>query len=208
MCHKNTYHKLNDHQLWDRIRNEDKHCLSVLYSRYHNRLFNYGFKIVQNDEFNKDCIQELFCSIWEQRKTVSKVHSVNSYLYVSMRRTIFNKLRKNRNQYKRNTLYAEELSDHESDIETLIINREFENEFNRQLSKALCDLSNRQKEIIELKYLDGLSNSEIAGLLHINRQSVYNHVSEALKHLKFFVSNATRTSIPKSPVHSYYSVPF
>lgn len=208
MSTESKYQKLDDHQLWERIRNEDKYCLSALYCRYHPRLFKYGFKIVQNDEFNKDCIQELFLTIWEQRKTVSEVHSVNSYLFVSMRRTIFNKLRKNRNQVKRNTLFSEELSDYESDIETLIINKEFENEFNDQLKNALCDLSNRQKEIIELKYLDGLSNSEIANLLQINRQSVYNHVSEAIKQLKFFVGNTTRTGIPKSPVHSYYSVPF
>jgi RNA polymerase sigma factor (sigma-70 family) len=206
MCYKSRYQKLNDHQLWNRIRNEDKHCLSVLYSRYHPRLFNYGFKIVQNDEFNKDCIQELFCSIWEQRKTVSNVHSVNSYLYVSMRRTIFNKLRKDRSQVKRNTLFAKEYSDYESDIETLIINSEFENEYNHLLKNALCDLSNRQKEIIELKYIDGLSNSEIAGLLQINRQSVYNHVSEAIKQLKFFVSHSNGANLPNSPIHSYYTV--
>jgi RNA polymerase sigma-70 factor (family 1) len=208
MLHKSTHKKLNDQQLWKSIKNENKLCLSILFDRYYPRLFNYGFKFVQSDEFVKDCIQELFLTIWEQRKTVSSVHSVNSYLYVSMRRTIFNNLRKSKNQKKRNTKFAEEFFEESPDIETRIINKEFEQEFNRQLKSALDDLSNRQKEIIELKYVDGLSNSEIASLLQINRQSVYNHVSEALKQLKYFVNNASKSDFFNSPVQRYNSIPF
>ena len=208
MLYKSTHKKLNDRQLWNSIRNESKLCLSILFDRYYPRLFNYGFKIVQSDEFVKDCIQELFLTIWEQRKTVSNVHSVNSYLYVSMRRTIFNNLRKSKNQKKRNTVFAEEFSEEEPHVETRIINKEFELEYNRQLKNALDDLSNRQKEIIELKYLDGLSNSEIASLLQINRQSVYNHVSEALKQLKYFVNSSSKSVIPKSQSHQYRSIPY
>lgn len=192
MLQESTYKKLNDQQLWNSIRNENKLCLSLLFDRYYPRLFNYGFKIVQNDELIKDCIQELFLTIWEQRKTVSKVHSVNSYLYVSMRRTIFNNLRKNKNQKKRNSVFTEEFTEEIPHVETKIINREFVQEFNQKLNNALGDLSNRQKQIIQLKYIDGLSNSEIASLLQINRQSVYNHVSEALKQLKYLVNNSSK----------------
>jgi len=208
MLQKATLKKLNDRQLWDSIRNESKLCLSIMFDRYYPRLYNYGFKIVQNEEFVKDTIQELFLTIWEQRKTVSKVHSVNSYLYVSMRRTIFNNLRKNRSQRKRNTVFAEQFTENTPHVETRIINEEFEQEFNQQLKNALEGLSKRQKEVILLKYIDGLSNSEIAGLLQINRQSVYNHVSEALKQLKYFVNNSTKPGLPKPPAYRYYSMPF
>lgn len=188
MLHKHTYKKLNDRQLWDSIRNGDKYCLSLLFSRYYPKLFSYGYKIVPREEFVKDCIQELFLTIWEQRKSVSKVQSVNSYLFISMRRMIFYNLRKNKNHQKRNSVYVEEFTEESPDIETRIIGHEYEQEFRRLLKEGLQDLSTRQKEIIELKYTDGLSNSEIANLLQIRRQSVYNHVSEAIKQLKGFVS--------------------
>ncbi len=191
MLHKNKVKKLDDRQLWESIRNNDKYCLSILFSRYYPRLFNYGYKIVNSDEFIKDCIQELFLTIWEQRRTVSSIEAVNSYLFISLRRLIFYHLRKNRNQTKRNTVFAEENYDEAPHIETRIINREFELEFNHQLKEALRDLSDRQREIIELKYAEGLSNSEIASLLQIKRQSVYNHVSEAIKQIKYFVENTS-----------------
>lgn len=188
MLYNHTLEKLNDQQLWDSIKNGNKNCLSILFNRYYVRLFNYGYKITGKEEFVKDCIQELFLNIWEQRNTVSSVQSVSSYLFVSMRRMIFYNLRKVKNHKKRNTTYIKEFTEETHNIESAIIRNELDIECKRQLNLAMRELSKRQKEIITLKYDEGLSNSEIARLLDIKRQSVYNHVSEALKLLKTFVS--------------------
>ncbi len=193
MVHQSTYKKLNDRQLWNSIRHEDRNSHSILFNRYYPRLYSYGLNIVQCDEFVKDCIQELFLTIWEQRETVSSVYSVKAYLFVSMRRMIFYNLRKVRKQKKRNIVFAEEFPTEIPHVESQIIHNEYEQEFTIQLKEAMNDLSNRQKQIIQLKYIDGLSNSEIASLLQINRQSVYNHVSEALKQLKFLFNNSSKT---------------
>lgn len=194
MFHNQTLTKLHDGQLWDSIRKGNRDCLATLFNRYYTRLFNYGFKIVAREEFVKDCIQELFLNIWEQRETVSSVQSVSSYLHVSMRRMIFYNLRKFKNIKKRNTTYVKEFTEVTHNIESVIIRNELDVECRRHLNKAMQDLSNRQKEIIRLKYTEGLSNSEIARLLDIKRQSVYNHVSEALKFLKTYVSGDSATS--------------
>ncbi len=188
--YKSSYKKLDDRQLWNSFRNSDKQCLSTLFNRYYSKLFNYGFNIVQNDEFVKDCIQELFLTLLEQRNTVSNAYSVHSYLFVSMRRMLFYNLRKRKNQQIRNKVFTEHFIDENFHIENRIINSEIEHELADILQRALSDLSNRQKQVIHLKYFEGLSNSEIAKLLCINRQSVYNHVSEAIKQLKYSVKSA------------------
>jgi len=207
MVYKSTCKKLNDRQLWNSIRHEDRNCHSMLFNRYYPRLYSYGLNIVQCDEFVKDCIQELFLTIWEQRETVSSVYSVKAYLFVSMRRMIFYNLRKVRKQKNRNIVFAKEFETEIPHVENRIIHKEFEKEFNIQLEEALNNLSNRQKEIIKLKYIEGLSSSEIANLLQINRQSVYNHVSEALKQLKYLVNNSSKPGGSDSPVHNFQSLP-
>lgn len=194
MVHKHKFKKLNDRQLWNRIRNGDKDCLSILFNRFYSRLFSFGYKIIPRGEFIEDCIQELFLTIWEYRRNVSDAQSVSSYLYVSMRRLVLYNLRKVKNNKTRNSLYMEELIEETPNIETCIILKEYDIEFRRELHDAMHNLTNRQKEIIRLKYSEGLSNSEIARLLEIKRQSVYNHVSEAIKLLKTFVSETSSTT--------------
>jgi RNA polymerase sigma factor (sigma-70 family) len=199
--------KDTDLQLWSNIRNGEKDSLSSLYNLYYLCLFNYGYKIVPREQFIEDCIQELFLTIWEQRNTISKVFSVKSYLYVSMKRMVFSKLNKYRNYQKRNTRYAEDFQEDTLDFESWIIAQEFQAEYKYLVDVAIQELSNRQKEVIKLKYNDGLSTSEIANLLEINRQSVYNHVSEALKQLKTYVHETPKKiGTIESPLYANESV--
>ena len=202
MTQNQTSQKTNDLELWTNIRNGEKDSLSSLFSLYYSCLFNYGYKIVPRDQFVKDCIQELFLTIWEQRNTICEVYSVKSYLYVSMKRMIFCNLKKYKNYKKRNARYAEDFLEENLNFETWIISQEFQAEYKSKVNKAIRELSNRQKEIIKLKYNHGLSTSEIASLLEINRQSVYNHVSEALKQLKTYVHNTPQTSAIQSPLYA------
>lgn len=206
MTTNQTIQKTDDLILWNNIRNGDKDSLSSLFKVYYPALFNFGFKIVPREQFIKDCIQELFLTIWEQKNTISEVYSVKSYLYVSMKRMVFCNLKKYRNYQKRNVKYAEELPDEATDFETWIITQENQIEYRVQLTEAFQVLSNRQREVIHLKYRDGLSNSEIASLLEINRQSVYNHVSEALKQIKQFVQDMPKTCNIESPLYATSAV--
>lgn len=202
MATNQTTRKQNDLDLWNSIRNGDKDSLSELFKAYYPGLFNFGFKIIPREQFIKDCIQELFLAIWEQRNTISEVNSVKSYLYVSMKRMVFSNLKKYRNYQNRNVKYAEQFPDEVTDFETWIITQENQIEYRVQLYEALQVLSSRQKEVIHLKYKDGLSNSEIASLLEINRQSVYNHVSESLKQIKCFIQDMPKASDIESPLYS------
>jgi RNA polymerase sigma factor (sigma-70 family) len=72
-------------------------------------------------------------------------------------------------------------------IEELMIHFETDREKKSQLALALQSLSERQKEAVYLKFYDGLSNTEIAEVMQINVQSVYNHVSEAIAEMQEFV---------------------
>jgi RNA polymerase sigma factor (sigma-70 family) len=59
---------------------------------------------------------------------------------------------------------------------------------------ALQSLSKRQKESVYLKFYDGLSNTEIAEVMGVNIQSVYNHVSEAIGEMQEFVVESNKVA--------------
>lgn len=174
----------DDTTLWTEVLEGDKEAFSSLYHTYHNRLFNYGYRIVASEDFVEDCIQELFLTIWEKHYSISEAKSVKAYLYISMRRTILKNLRKYRNQQDRNLKYVKERDQCSTSIEEYLIESEYQTEFKQKLKVAINSLSKRGREVIYLKYYEGMSNAEIASLMDIKRQSVYNHVSEALSEME------------------------
>lgn len=176
-----------DIQLWERLLKDERQALSELFKKYYRPLLNYGLKIIPQEELVKDSIQELFYSIWEGRANLSEIEYIRSYLYISLRRTIFrqNEIKQNRN--KRDHSYSEEFFQHIVDTEKLMMMEEFKKEQKRELKKALAKLNPREKEVIFLKFYSGLSNTEIAQVLDVNRQSVYNYIYRAIQALKDFL---------------------
>lgn len=55
------------------------------------------------------------------------------------------------------------------------------------LSEALCELSERKREIILMYYFMDMSDSEIAELLKLNRSTVYRHRTSGLDCIKKFM---------------------
>lgn len=174
-------------QLWSNIRQGDQHSLSELYCCAYSQLFNYGFKIVPDDSLVEDCIQQLFLNVWSKRNVVSEAESVKSYLFTSLRRLIFRRLKKQRNQAKRNHHYSQYWHDSIPTHEELLIFYETEKYKKSRLQIALDSLSKRQRQAIYLKYYNGLSNKEISDVMDVNKQSVYNHISKAIQKMQVFV---------------------
>lgn len=167
-------------QLWLGIRRGESEALSKLFCEFYSSLFNYGYKIMPQHDIVKDSIQELFVTLWSQRSRIGQAYSVKSYLLYSLRRIMVRNMKRYKNRIKRNEDYAYIYSECFQNSEDLMIHSEIEQERKNQLSEALKLLSARQREAVLLKYYDGMSNAEIAYVMEINQQSVYNHVSEAI----------------------------
>lgn len=162
--------------------NDRRKALSTMYDLYYESLLRYGLKILSDYDTVEDSIQELFLYIWEHNGCLENVTSVESYLLSALRHRIFRQIKTQKAIHHRNRVYIEDflpdenISDSEkSDKEALF-------------RSAVTVLSNRQKEMIKLKYFEGLSTSEIAAFLGIKRQSVYNCISAALSKLNYHIA--------------------
>lgn len=79
------------------------------------------------------------------------------------------------------------ISLHEDDYSfDLFIDTTEEEEYDqlKKIETLMSKLTNRQREVIYLKYFKGLSNEEISVALGINKQSVANLLSEAIHQMK------------------------
>lgn len=174
-------------ELWAGIRAGDAEALEQLFCLFYSPLFSYGCRLVAHPAPVKDAIQELFFTLWNKRRHINEAHSVKSYLFHSLRRIILRSLRRQQSRADRNRNYVELFGEPLDNVEELMVHFETRREQKQQLARALGALSSRQRETLFLKFYEGLSNSEIACVMGIRPQSVYNHVSTAIGRLQDFV---------------------
>lgn len=158
--------------------NDHEKALSILYDHYYKTLMRYGLKILPNSQIVEDAIQELFLYLWEHKRCIENVNSVESYLLLSLRHRIYRQIKTQKAIHHRNRIYIDDCVPEHSDSSA-----NFDKEKEALFKESIRVLSDRQKQIIHLRFFEGLSTSEIASFLGIKRQSVYNCISTALSRL-------------------------
>lgn len=155
--------EIDDEKIWTSLIEGNELAFDQLYNKYFKVLFVYASQLCTDRELIKDCIQELFVVLWRKRDTLSKVKFVRPYLYKSIRRKIL-KNRRRQNYLLTNHPIADNLQVVYSRERELIESQTTAR--NKQLlHKAFESLTDRQKEVVILKYYHGLSYQEISTVM-------------------------------------------
>lgn len=177
---------MNDLELWQQLKEGQKNALKQIYEVHIADLLRYGKKFSVDISLVEDCIQDLFIELWNNRQGLSQTDAIKKYLFVSLRRKIIRQLEKGKKY-----LVSEEPQEYqfqaELSIDYKLIEVEENTEKGQQLRSALEKLSERQKEVIYLKYFAEMDYQDISEVMDINYQSVRNLVFNALKALKKYM---------------------
>ncbi len=170
-------------KLWESLKTDDNtNALKLLMERAYPVMFGYGMRFSKDKEFVQDCIQEVFIAIWQHRKTLVVPESPKAYLITSLRRKMIN------NGVRGTWIPIDSLYEFEPEQDMSLDHVVFGHEevaFQMKLvNKLLSGLSERQREVIYLKYYQNLGRSEIANVMNISEQSVSNILQKALHSLR------------------------
>jgi len=172
--------------LWDSFRKGDKDAFAALFRQHYETLFRFGSKFTSDTELLEDSIQELFIELW-QAKSETPVYSVRAYLLKSLK---YKLLRVLRQKGKIRPLSDNKEVAFEWSHETFLIAEQETAEKKQLVLNALGRLSNRQKEIIYLKYYQNLSYEEVSEIMNINYQVARNLLYQAIKSLKSLLAGS------------------
>ncbi|MBB6324886.1 RNA polymerase sigma factor (sigma-70 family) [Algoriphagus iocasae] len=171
----------DDKTLWRSLAKGNTLAFSSLYNRYANPLFNYGMNICYDREIVKDCIQELFTWLWTKRNSLTDVDSVKYYLFKSFRNSLVKSINKSRKftDEPEDTFLESDLSVEEKIIEADV------SVLNESIVKsALGKVSKRQREILILRFFNGMDYTQISSMMGISVASAHNLLSKSLKLMK------------------------
>ena len=172
--------------LWESFRKGDREAFATLFKQHYETLYRYGNKFTGNAALLEDTIQELFIELW-QAKSRTPVVSIRAYLLKSLKYKLLKDFRKKGRVV---SLSAGPDIAFEWSHEHFLIAEQESAEIKQSVLNALTHLSNRQKEIIYLKFYQNLSYEEVSEIMNINYQVARNLLYQAIKSLKGLLAGA------------------
>lgn len=176
--------KLNDQKLWLKLKIGSDEAFRELFLKYNNILSGYGMSIVKDSIIVEDCIHDLFLHLWSKRESLTEVESVKYYLIVSFRRGIFRVIQEKAKADKLLDGIKLEFPKYEDFFEKKFITDQIIHERENVLNKAIDELPPRQKQVLNLRYLEGLPYNEISVKIGISNVSARKLTSKAIKNLR------------------------
>jgi RNA polymerase sigma-70 factor (ECF subfamily) len=171
-----------DAELLDNLKAKQSEALGCLYDRYGSVVYGVALKVLQNQPEAEDLTQEIFLSLWQRPVDPRKHTHLLRYLIAMTRSRAIDKLRsrsRNLNLVQRwgQTVTAE--SSAPTPVDQAVVD-----ERSQQVRQALTQLSEQQRQVIELAYDAGLSQSEIAQRLNEPLGTVKSWTRQGLLKLK------------------------
>jgi RNA polymerase sigma-70 factor (ECF subfamily) len=153
------------------------------YQLFYQRLFFFGRNITKDDQETEDIIAEIFGKIYRGTYSFDSFKGLTQFLYTSVGNAAFDFLDQKKRSAKRLQEY-EHLSDsqeHTIDTSEMELQKA---ELHEKLLLAIATLPAGRKRMIELYYYKGYKAVEIAEMLKISDQAVYNQLNSARNTLR------------------------
>lgn len=173
---KPTLKQLTDEEIMLAIATGKIELLSILFDRYHVRMYNYFNKMVCNKMVSEDLTQDVFIKVIKYR-TSYKNGNFAAWLY-TIARNIFSSHYQKTKKERSNLIDDDKLDANE----TLV--SESNQEELEHLQKALLKLSNSDRELIVMHRFQEIKYEQIAQIIGSTENAVKVKVHRALKKLK------------------------
>ena len=163
----------------------DKAVFERMYRQYFGTLCYFASRIIGVQEDARDVVEELFTGLWQQRKQFHNEEHFKAYLYRSVHHASLKFIRNSTHAMERQLTFMSRMGGNEESIQHHIITAEVYG----TIYRAIADLPSQCGKVIQLAYVDGLKNEEIAGQLHLTVQTVKNHKQRGIRLLRERLAN-------------------
>lgn len=154
-----------------------------LFDSYKNRIYGYVLAIAHSPYTAEEITQEIFIKLWLCRDLLPEVENLDGYIFTIARNRTLNHLRK----AAYDTRLLRELRELAMPQSNNVEERVLVTEYDQLLRDALSRLSPQRRLVFQLSRDRGLNHEEIAQQLHLSRNTVKNHLVEALRFIRSYL---------------------
>jgi RNA polymerase sigma-70 factor (ECF subfamily) len=149
-------------QAW---RSGSSQAFGIFYDRYGELIYRLALRILGNSQEAEDLTQEIFILLSRNTNYDSKRGSIATYLTVLTRSRAIDRIRKTRSQQQHLERWEQNLAiDYDPRNSSLMETMSLA-ERSEKVKAALANLPDKHRQVLEMAYFDGLSQTEIAKAL-------------------------------------------
>lgn len=180
-------HSNDPRKLFEAVQNGDTEAFGALYTLYYTPIYRYFYFRLKDKDEARDLTQTVFLKVFKVRENITgTLHEPLSYFYTVARNTLIDYRRKNK----------ETLSLDETMLDIPAPEEDLEEKLNdkilfKELEKAFNILTQEQREVITLKFIEDQSNTEIASILGKREEAIRQLQSRAIRLLKKYFNHET-----------------
>jgi len=190
-----AYDGLEDRALVARVTEGDGGALEALYGRYGRACYGLARRILTDEQFAQDVVQEVFLAVWRDAARFDVARGGFSTWLLSMtHHKAVDAVRREENLRKRRVT-AEALERREADGPQVhdevwsLLRRE-------RVREALTTLPDPQREALTLAYFGGYTQREIAGLTSTPLGTVKTRMLAGMKRLRGSLEGLSNAPLP------------
>ena len=176
---------ITDEQLMIDVQQGHQAALSALYDRYVNRVYGMALQKLTNPAEAEDITHDVFVNLWQRSSTFQPAKgSLTSWLLTVAHNRIIDALRRRRRSGEAHEAIARDpVAVSETAHEDTAAIAE-QNEEAQQVRRALETLPDDQREVINLSYYEGYSQSEISQRIQVPLGTVKSRMRLAMDKLR------------------------
>ncbi|WP_221392451.1 RNA polymerase sigma factor [Dyadobacter sp. NIV53] len=174
---------LNEQFVLGCVADGDEKAFSGLFNYYNPVLFRFVFPILKSEDLAKDCCQEIFIKIWEDRGKLTDVRSFRPYLLTVGKNHSLNTLKKVFSEEKTLATFVAGYNDADHGLENRI---QYE-EYSRFITSILETLTPQSRQVFQLCRQQGKSYDEASEILGISRNVIKKHMVKSMRILRLAV---------------------
>ncbi|MGF1571031.1 MAG: sigma-70 family RNA polymerase sigma factor [Nodosilinea sp.] len=177
---------VSDRDLVNQLRAGQTKALAALYDRYAPMVYTLALKMLANPAEAEDLTQEVFVSFWQRQQYNPDRGSVGSYLATYTRSRAIDRMRVSGGRARILQRFSRitEASSHTATPFDDVAQKEQQQE----LRAALDQLPPAEREVLDIAYFKGLSQSQIAEHLGIPLGTVKSRCRQGLLRLRDILS--------------------
>lgn len=167
------------------LRKGDHKAFGWAFDSFFEPLCRYSFSITHNSDDAQDIVQKVFCKLWDQHAELDIKTSLKSYLYRIVHNESLNFVHQSTKRAEINYEISNEWGESGNHVSDYIHTTELQN----VLTSAIGNLTPKCREAFEMSRLQQKSYTEIAQQMNISVNTVENHISKALRHLRIALND-------------------
>jgi RNA polymerase sigma-70 factor (family 1) len=174
----------SENELIQQLIKGDAAAFTEVYEVYKDSVFAFAYSLTKSRETAEEVVQNVFLKLWEKREQLKIDHSFLAFVKkVTYNQVIdfFRKVKTDKALQQKIYLKIESIR---SGSEEYLLGKELE----KLYRQAIETLPAQQKKIYLLSRESDLTYEEIANLLNLSRNTVRNHLAEAVKAIRCYVS--------------------